>query len=64
MTETLNMCQKNGYKDRKEYFESLSDEYDCPIDIIYLMADVLGEDEDFDGLVSSLRDWEEGGMII
>lgn len=54
----LNVYQENGYESRKDYLESLADEYDCPIEIVRDMADILGEEEDFDGLVSAMRDWE------
>lgn len=49
----------NGYDNRKDYLEQLADEYDCPIETVYALADVLGQDEDFDGLVSAMRDYEE-----
>ena len=49
----------NGYESRKDYLEQLADEYDCPIETVHALADVLGEDEDFDGLVSAMRDYEE-----
>lgn len=54
-----NVYQKNGYENRKDYLEQLADEYDCPIETVYALADVLGEDEDFDGLVSAMWDCEE-----
>ena len=50
---------ENGYKDRADYLEGLADEYDCPIETVRSVADVLGENEDFNGLVSLLQDWEE-----
>lgn len=49
----------NGYENRKDYLEQLADEYDCPIETVHTLADVLGEDEDFDGLVSAMRDYDE-----
>ena len=55
----MNVYQENGYESREDYFHSLSDEYDCPIEIVRDMAEILGETEDFDGLVSAMRDWEE-----
>ena len=48
----------NGFEDRNEYLNHLADEYDIDIDIVYNTADMLGEDEDFDGLVSMLSDIE------
>lgn len=45
--------QLNGYKNRKEYLDNLADEYG---ENVYFLAEILGENEDFDGLVSSLED--------
>ena len=52
---TLNEYQLNGFANRKEYLESLCEEY--PRDIVYTLACVLGSSEDFDGLVTSLEDY-------
>ena len=48
--------KKHGYENRGEYLLYLSCEYNCPLGIVYHFADMLGEDEDFDGLVSALED--------
>lgn len=50
----MNAYQNNGYANRKEYLASLCEEYDS--DAVYALADVLGPNEDFDGLVTSLED--------
>jgi hypothetical protein len=47
--------QLNGFADRKEYLETLCEEY--PRDIVYALASILGSSEDFDGLVTSLEDY-------
>lgn len=46
----------NGFANRKEYLESLCEEY--PRDIVYALASIFGSSEDFDGLVTSLEDYE------
>lgn len=46
----------NGFKNREDYLASLAWDYDCDIDTVYMMADLLGPDEDFDGLVTTLAD--------
>lgn len=46
----------NGYKDRAEYLSALSEDYGVDIETVEALADLLGEDEDFDGLVSALED--------
>jgi hypothetical protein len=53
-----NVYQENGYINRKDYLESMASEYNCPLDVVVSIAEMLGENEDFDGLVSSLEDWE------
>lgn len=53
----MNYYIANGFKDRKEYLESLCEEY--PRAIVYGLASVLGPSEDFDGLVTSLEDYAE-----
>jgi hypothetical protein len=58
MTTTYNPYTANGFADRADYLASLCDEYDA--DTVYIMADLLGPDEDFDGLVTSLEDNYEG----
>lgn len=50
---------ENGYKNRKEYLECLADDFGCSFDIVLALAGVLGENEDFDGLVSALEDYCE-----
>jgi hypothetical protein len=49
--------------EREEYLESLAEEYDVPIGEVKLLAEILGEDEDYDGLVSTLEDAEALGMF-
>lgn len=49
----MNVYQENGYKDRQDYLNHLADEYG---DSVYFLSDLLGESEDFDGLISSLED--------
>jgi len=56
-TLELNEYQLNGFKDRREYLESLCEEYDRLI--VYSLASILGASEDFDGLVTSLEDYCE-----
>lgn len=48
----------HGYNSRSDYLLSLADEYDVPIKAILALADVLGPNEDFDGLIISLEDAE------
>jgi hypothetical protein len=38
----VTIYEERDYKDRAEYLEAMSEEYDCPIDIVHALADVLG----------------------
>ena len=52
-----------GYDDRDDYLRSLADDYGVPEEAVQALADILGPDEDFDGLVSSLEDAADGGWF-
>lgn len=54
----MSIYTENGYKNRREYLESLADEFGADTDTVFALADILGESEDFDGLVSELEDFE------
>ena len=47
----------NGYSSRADYLAQLCDDY--PADVVHTLADLLGETEDFDGLVAMLEDYSE-----
>ena len=49
-----NPYQAAGFESRREYLESLAEEY--PADLVYALADVLGPGEDFDALITELED--------
>ena len=46
-----------GYKNRIDYFNSLSVQFNVDIESVYALSDILGINEDFDGLVSCLDDY-------
>ena len=54
----MNIYQENGYRNRREYLESLADEYGVDAEMVFAAADLLGEGEDFDGLINTLEDME------
>lgn len=54
-----NVYQQNGYENRKAYLESLAEDYGVDVEDIIAVANVLGPNEDFDGLVSSLNDFTD-----
>jgi len=47
----------HGYISRRDYLESLCAEY--PRSHVFALASLLGESEDFDGLVTGLEDAAE-----
>ena len=51
---TANAYQAQGYANRRDYLESLCEDY--PRALVYALADVLGPGEDFDALVTTLED--------
>ena len=47
--------ENEGFANRKEYLDSLAEEYGPNV---YLIAELYGPNEDFDGLVCALEDME------
>ena len=47
-----------GYESRKDYLKNLAADYCVPENVVFSLADMLGENEDFDGLISALEDAE------
>lgn len=54
--ETPQILKEQGYNSLDEYLANLSEDYDINLEIVYTMADLLGETELFDGLVSMIGD--------
>ena len=55
----LNVYQQNGYYNRTDYLRCMAEDYCVPFDTVLVLADMLGPNEDFDGLVCALEDAEE-----
>ena len=53
-----NIYIRNGYKNRSDYFNNLAERFNIDINSVWALSDMLGIDEDFDGLVSSLDDFQ------
>ena len=53
-----NIYQQNGYADRDNYLTCLSEDYGVSIEDVYSLSEMLGENEDFDGLICALEDDE------
>ena len=56
-----NPYTNNDFKNRTDYLNSLKEDY--PSNAVDLLSDILGPNEDFDGLVTDLRDYQELGML-
>ena len=56
-----NPYTNNGFKNRTDYLNSLKEDY--PSNAVDLLSDILGPNEDFDGLVTDLREYQELGML-
>jgi hypothetical protein len=54
----MNVYQQNGYANRKEYLKSLADDFGISYSEVAMIANMLGESEDWDGLICSLEDYE------
>ncbi len=44
---------------REEYLEYLAEEYGASLEAVKSYADIVGPDEDFDGLISYLEDYND-----
>jgi len=58
MNEQKTIYQENVYKDRQDYLECIALDYGVPLEVVISLAEVLGENEDWDGLVLALEDAE------
>ena len=54
----MSIYTENGYKNRKYYLDCLAVDHDLPRSTVYMLADMLGPGEDFDGLVCAVEDAE------
>jgi len=51
--------EQNGYTDRAEYLKHLAADHGIDLNIVRNLAGLLGPNEDFDGLVTTLQDYSE-----
>jgi len=54
----MSIYTDNGYTSRNEYLNTLHEEYG---DIVFELIQVLPPSEDFDGLITALEDYSNGG---
>ena len=53
----MSIYTENGYHNRADYLECLADDFGVDLDSVLCIAEMLGQDEDFDGLVSMVDDY-------
>jgi hypothetical protein len=59
----MSIYKENGFDTRVDYLIDLADNYGIDQSIVFAMADMLGKNEDFDGLINTLEDIQlEGGF--
>lgn len=56
----MSVYTDNGFESREEYLSDLADTYNLDLSIVWALADLLGPNEDFDGLVNACEDAEGG----
>lgn len=64
MSTPKNVYQEHGYYNREDYLRCLSEDWDMPFMTVKMLADMLGPEEDFDGLVTALEDADEMGELF
>ena len=55
----MNHYQANGYANRRAYLQSLAEEFGIERETVFTLASILGQSEDFDGLITALEDEAE-----
>jgi hypothetical protein len=55
----MNEYQEQGYKNRREYLDSLAEDFGVNNTTVYMLASMLGASEDFDGLIVAIEDAAE-----
>ena len=62
-TIPLDRYRDEGADSRYEYLTDLADNEGVPLDVVLTLIDVLGPEEDFDGLVSMIEDYSAIGGL-
>jgi hypothetical protein len=61
-TIRIERYEEDGYFDRFGYLKGLADEHGVSLRTVIEMSELLGPEEDFDGLVTSLEDGLGAGL--
>ena len=52
----MSIYTDEGYESRRQYLDSLADDFGLDKSTVYALAGILGASEDFDGLVTACED--------
>jgi hypothetical protein len=50
-----NIYEEKGYTDREDYLNNVADTYGVDFQTVKVLAETLGESEDFDGLINMVE---------
>ncbi len=56
----MTIYQEEGFDSRRAYLVDLADSFGVNKAMVFSLANLLGKIEDFDGLITSLKDIEAG----
>lgn len=56
----MSVYTENGYKSRAHYLVCMSEDYGVSLSVVRNLANLLGESEDFDGLITQIEDIADG----
>ena len=56
----MSIYNDKGFENREAYLVDLANCHGVALDIVYAAADMYGENEDFDGLVTTVEDYAMG----
>ena len=57
----MNAYQEEGYENRRDYLKGLAEDFGVSEELVFTLGDILGPNEDFDGLVTEIEDLESRG---
>ena len=52
----MSIYTEEGYKSRRDYLDTLADDFGLEKSTVCALAGILGPNEDFDGLICALED--------
>lgn len=55
----MNNYQAMGYSNRRDYLQHLASDFGLDFETVATFASMLGPNEDFDGLMTTLEDYAE-----